>query len=82
MITNVIFIYPLKHDNIHGTFQECFAVHPLKVQNDNCMNAQVRMFIQYSELNAKWIIWILNVVWAFDVVCLVEALGNSFYIML
>ena len=49
----------------------------LIVQNENGMNVQVRMFIECSELNAKWIIWIQNFVWILEVVCAVEALGNS-----
>ena len=45
---------PSGHDNIHGTFQECMGEHSkmILVQNENCMNVQVTMFIECSELNA------------------------------
>ena len=49
---------PSGYGNIHGTFQECYGECSFKndaliVQNENCMNVQVRMFIECSELNAK-----------------------------
>ena len=40
-----------------ATFQYCFAQtfenDPLIVQNENNMNVKVRMFTEFSELNAK-----------------------------
>ena len=62
--------------NIPGMFHPTFENDPLIVQNDKCMNVQVRIFIQCSELNAKWIIWIQNVAWTLEVICAMEALGN------
>ena len=50
---------PSGHGNIHETLYE------------NCMNVQLRMFIECSEL-----IWILNFVRTLEVVCAVEALGE------
>ena len=38
---------------IPGMFCPTSEIDPLIVQNENCMNVQVRMFIECSELNAK-----------------------------
>ena len=39
--------------NIPGMFGRTLKNDPLIVQNENCMNVQVNMFIKCSELNAK-----------------------------
>ena len=39
--------------NIPGMFCPTPETDPRIVQNENCMNVQVRMFIEFSELNAK-----------------------------
>ena len=36
-----------------GMFGPTFKNDPPIVQNENCMNVQVRMFMECSELNAK-----------------------------
>ena len=65
---------PSGHCNIDGTFQECLGEHskndPLIVQNENCMNVQVRMFIECAELDSEFVRTI-------EVGRAVEALGYS-----